>query len=215
MTRLMASISVIVLVACGCGGNDPGASVDAGADLAPVRDVGAHATGKVSPPAHRSDDSPCPPRGPSMSQSCAGQTAPGSCATDADCTAGQDGRCTGGGIAICTCTYDQCNRDSDCSGGQACACHVTLRGLPQGSGPNTCVTANCRSDADCGSGGVCSPSMSVTACVSAIDGYYCHTPKDECGTDADCVADEVGVPACVYDSVRGHWACTLRSFCAG
>jgi hypothetical protein len=171
---------------------------------------GVHPSGTVSTPTeHRASPMACAPAPGST-----GCTGSGSCSVDADCTAGPNGRCYGGGIVLCSCSYEDCKSDSDCSAGQDCACHLTLRGAPSGGGPNTCVPANCRSDADCASG-FCSPSYKADYCESYVDGYYCHTPDDECGVNADCVADAAEYAVCAYDSTLGHWACIAGPFCAG
>jgi hypothetical protein len=135
------------------------------------------------------------------------------CATDADCTAGQGGRCIFAGFYSCACSYDTCNADSDCPTGQDCACRLTFRNT-NGNGPNQCVPANCVSDADCTSG-LCSPSYSTGSCESFVVGYYCHTAQDECGVNADCVAGGIGYPVCAFRPELGHWACVLGEFCSG
>ena len=207
---LALALVVAALLGGGCGGGAGGAG-DAGTSLDLADGGGVHPSGTVSTPTeHRPNADPCPPRPPT--NGCMGG---GSCATDADCTAGQNGRCDGGGIVVCACTYDQCNHDGDCGSGQACACRVTVRSAPTGSGPNSCVPANCRTDADCGPGGFCSPSYTADYCQSYVDGYYCHTASDECGTNADCVADEGGYAVCAYQPTLGHWACVLGPVCAG
>jgi hypothetical protein len=136
------------------------------------------------------------------------------CATDADCSAGMDGRCLPSRFYSCQCSYSDCNADSDCPTGQDCACSVTLR-FTNGNGPNQCVPANCASDADCASG-FCSPSYSTSSpCQYFVAGYYCHTAQDECGINSDCVVDGIGYAACVFQPEIGHWACVLGQICNG
>lgn len=202
-------LSFVIVAAVGCGGTG-----SSGADAATSPDLGgssgAHPSGTVSVPTeHRPSPMACAPA-PASSSACQGGAA---CAVDADCTAHPNGRCIGGGIVLCACAYDDCNSDGDCSSGQDCACHVTLREA-SGRGPNTCVPANCRSDADCASG-FCSPSYTADYCQSYVDGYYCHTPHDECGVNADCIAGVAGYAVCAYQPSLGHWACVGGPFCAG
>ena len=198
-------LALVAVAAFGCG--DRSSSVSRDLAAAPDMVPGAHASGVVSTPTeHRASATAC----------AAAPTLPacqyGTCTTAADCTAGQNGRCVSGRVD-CSCIYDQCNSDSDCPAGQDCACHLAYRGT-MGAGPNSCVPANCQSDADCASG-FCSPSYTTGACESYVDGYYCHTAQDECGVNADCVADGIGYPVCAYRPELGHWACVLGDFCAG
>jgi hypothetical protein len=208
-TLLVFGSFAATVFAVGCGSRGVSSVADAGAP--DLWSAGAHPSGTVSVPMNnRADPMPCAARPASMA--CSGGSA---CKTDADCIAAQNGRCNGGGTVTCVCTYDQCDSDSDCSAGQDCACRITLRGTPDGAGPNRCVSANCRSDADCGASGFCSASRTSGACESYVDGYYCHTPADECGVDADCIPDRIGYPVCAYRQDLGHWACLLGEFCNG
>ena len=134
------------------------------------------------------------------------------CSSDSDCIdAGTNGRCVEWlGPLGCSCSYDGCAGDSDCPSGQPCACH----GSPYmfGSG-NWCVPGNCQVDADCGTGGYCSPTPALPCNMNGRDlycqglGYYCHTPKDECGDDSDYLG--VGFPGCLYDQSAGYWKCEV------
>jgi hypothetical protein len=201
-------LAVALCVACGGGGQR--ISADMATTTPADFSSDAHPTGTVSVPTeHRPTPMTCPTR--PATTGCMGG---GDCKTDADCTAGANGRCNGGGIVYCTCTYDDCNSDADCAAGQDCACRITLRGTPNGTGPNHCVAANCRSDADCASG-FCSPSPKADYCQSYVDGYYCHVSADECGVDRDCVVDGSGYAVCAYQPSVGHWACVLGPVCAG
>lgn len=124
---------------------------------------------------------------------------PTNCASDADCNAGENGRCIAEFIYY-VCTYDQCFSDSDCMSGGPCGCSVGDRY----SDANICLQGDCRIDADCGPGGYCSPSHS--ACGN-LDGYFCHTCTDECVDDADCPELSDRHRLCVYSSEAGHWIC--------
>ena len=160
---------------------------------------------------HRHDDTQCaqPPISPG---SCAGSGADGGgefpCTDDASCTKGINGRCTLDTLnGWCTCTFDQCQRDSDCklAAEPTCACH----GAPYtiyGAG-NACVLGDCRIDSDCGAGGYCSP-------AGALDlyGYYCHTPQDTCTNDDQCGGCSApAVPRCVFATGDHHWKCECIS----
>jgi len=160
---------------------------------------------------HRHDDTQCaqPPISPG---SCAGSGADGGgefpCTDDASCTKGINGRCTLDTLnGWCTCTFDQCQRDSDCklAAEPTCACH----GAPYtiyGAG-NACVLGDCRIDSDCGAGGYCSP-------AGALDlyGYYCHTPQDTCTNDDQCGGcSGAEMPRCVFATGDHHWKCECIS----
>ncbi|HEX6839371.1 MAG TPA: hypothetical protein VF334_22495, partial [Polyangia bacterium] len=126
---------LVLIIAFGCGG---GGGADH-ADLSlPPADLagGVHATGVSTPTEHLATPPTCAPR-PAGSCPVSGSA----CATDADCTQGQGGRCQTTPFYGCACNYDQCNSDADCPGGQACACRLALRGSPSGQGPNGCVPA--------------------------------------------------------------------------
>jgi hypothetical protein len=128
----------------------------------------------------------------------------GFCSTPDTCPACANGlqrRCiTGGGtLSHNFCGCDECNSDQDCSPTTVCNCGGT-RGQ-QGSFGNQCIPANCRVDSDCGPGGFCSPSWFSYFGYMVIDGYYCHTPRDQCLNDADCPT------GCSYYLPGGFWKC--------
>jgi hypothetical protein len=132
------------------------------------------------------------------------------CGSLADCR--PDGSTTGYYYMAClhgACSVDPCITDSDCASGQICACQGQLGGGPPRLG-NACMTTQCQVDANCGGGQVCS--ASVGPCGSLL-GYYCHTPADECLTDADCCGT---TPLCTFQTSKGHWACqTSTMICPG
>jgi hypothetical protein len=133
-----------------------------------------------------------------------------SCQSDADCTDGDNGRCTGNSHDGWYCTYDQCFADTDCGSGAVCNCEGGFR-----SDHNVCQAGNCRTDADCGDNGYCSPSFGTCGNYEGVVGYFCHTRKDECTDDADCDGEgDFGDPYCMYDDGVGHWKCS-NSHCAG
>ena len=140
--------------------------------------------------------SPCRPPGPG-----GGGGGGGECTTDADCTAGTNGRCGFGRIGT-FCTYDACFRDSDCADGEACLCDGA-------AGGNACVPAGCRTNNDCGPGFACSPTFGSCGHYSGFIGFECHTAADECTTDGEC-----GAGYCAFDPAIGHWACST-SECVG
>jgi hypothetical protein len=73
--------------------------------------------------------------------------------------------------------------------------------------PNQCVPAACITDADCGPGGYCSPSI-APLCGNGTDGYFCHTPDDQCDDDSDCA----GYASCTW--TEASWTCEA-AHCAG
>ncbi|MEO6417903.1 MAG: hypothetical protein ABIP39_00750 [Polyangiaceae bacterium] len=131
----------------------------------------------------------------------------GSCAVDADCTEGKNGRCgpSTGNRAGNYCSYDACFVDGDCAAGEACTC---------GPSGNACVPAGCRIDADCGVGGYCSPTTGGGCGGASVTGYYCHTASDECANDADCKATHLG-ESCAWTSTVKKWTCQPLTVCAG
>jgi hypothetical protein len=129
----------------------------------------------------------------------------GECMQDADCVAGDNGRCVWpfGGSNVCM--YDECFSDADCGGVAVCACRID-----ESFGFNRCFQGNCRVDADC-PGGYCSPSgvHIYSSCMTGISagsiGFFCHTPEDECIDDADCGMPDAA--ACLFDVSSTRWAC--------
>jgi hypothetical protein len=137
-----------------------------------------------------------------------------SCSASADCPACPNGltdRCmrsysmSTGTITYCLC--DDCNSDQDCGPTGVCNCDGTLGQTPNIG--NQCIAGNCRVDADCGPVGFCSPTFGSDNGVLFIEGYYCHTPKDQCRDDSDCpfkhcsYSPEAGTWTCFFDSVAG------------
>jgi hypothetical protein len=128
------------------------------------------------------------------------------CTSDADCTEGENGRCTGNAHDGWQCTYDECFADSDCASAADGAPQVCGCAAGPSSNNNVCLPGNCRLDTDCGAGGYCSPSLDQ--CGDYTLGYFCHVPKDECVDDADCVASIGKADAyCAFNSDAGHWKC--------
>lgn len=142
------------------------------------------------------------------------------CRSDADCTEGTNGRCTGDPHDGWGCTYDQCTTDAECPTGTLCDCRSPWRkGSAAGDGPTRCLPTDCRTDADCGVSGYCSPSFDSCGAYSGVVRWACHTAKDTCVTDADCADVDGGTsfgyaPYCAYRQEIGAWTC-LASQCAG
>lgn len=133
------------------------------------------------------------------------------CQADSECVAFPGGICAQS--SGCFCRYP-CTHDDDCGQGSACACAVTWsEGHPNEGGPiyseNACVPANCRSDADCG-GTTCG--VSIDGC-RLTDGFYCHTPEDECTGHAECAALNMGIDRCAYATDQGRWTCVSFYAC--
>lgn len=134
---------------------------------------------------------------------------PADCERDTDCTAGENGRCTGNGHDGWRCTYDLCFDDDDCGAGKACACGGGFR-----SDANVCLASQCRTDADCATG-FCSPTYGSCGNYSGNVGWYCHTCDDECVNDEDCAATGGAFdPYCAFDPSAGRWTC-MDTHCAG
>jgi len=168
----------------------------------------ARATRSSTAQAHRARAEACSPTPPPGTP----QPTGGTCRSDADCTAGKNGRCSpqgGGRMAPQNqCTYDACFVDADCAGPgkPTCTCE------PSG---NFCLPGNCRVDADCGARGYCSPSWPMCSLHGPYRpyGYWCHTAKDECTNDDDCPKpDKKGYgptpTKCTYSEPLGRWTCT-------
>ena len=144
---------------------------------------------------HVKEKKTCPSALPTTTV-CMPQT-PGGCATDADCTAKPNGHCgttSSFGGPACTCIYG-CTTDADCTAGSTCLC-----GDPIG----TCIEAKCTSDASCG-GAECMTYDQSMGCDFLQ--LACHTPKDQCGTNADCTMAG-SQQYCVPDATNGGaWSC--------
>ena len=73
------------------------------------------------------------------------------------------------------------------------------------------MPANRRVDADCGAGGFCSPTWFSAFGRWRVDGYYCHTPMDQCRDDSDCTGQTIAGPTrCSYSVEAGVWSCFFR-----
>lgn len=133
------------------------------------------------------------------------------CQTDSECDEFPGGVCAQS--SGCFCRYP-CTHDDDCGADSACACAVRWsEGHPNEGGPiyseNACVPANCRSDADCG-GATCG--VSIDGC-RLTEGFYCHTPEDECTSHTQCAALNMGLDRCAYKAAEGRWTCVDFYFC--
>ena len=128
------------------------------------------------------------------------------CRSHEECQDGANGRCTGNDRNGWRCDYDRCFEDSEC-GGFVCECGGGFQ-----SDANACLSkGNCLTDADCGSDGFCSPTLGDCGFFGGVEGYFCHTPEDECIDDEDCGG---GSNYCAYDANATRWVCS-DSQCAG
>jgi hypothetical protein len=134
----------------------------------------------------------------------------GKCKSDADCSAGKNGRCSmvGGGRLppYAACVYDACYVDADCGSKNACSCG----GSP--SDGHTCEQGNCAVDADCGTNGYCSPSLGSCGNYGGTVGNFCHTSKDDCMNDDECTDKPGGY--CAYSQEAQKWQCSY-GHCVG
>jgi hypothetical protein len=244
---MMALVTGLVVPACGTksalrtaiDANSTGG--DSGDGRSPADVISVDSKLARIPASHRPQGSVCPQqRGAgllSLSAPCAPDAGPQTqCWLDADCTAGTNGRCFGGGPMACmsSCSYDNCLSDSDCPSSVPCDCRASA----SDTAANTCMTgSNCRVDADCGPGGYCSPSLVgvFCACVSTAfcnpdagggcyegnsDGTWTQVPcacGDSCGhgyfchTPQDtCLNDSdcSNGSTCDFDLPSQTWICT-------
>ena len=128
------------------------------------------------------------------------------CMEDAECTEGDNGRCSSMPRWGWECTYDDCFEDADC-GDTVCGCNGHW-----GSDANVCRGGDCQVNADCGVGGWCSPSFSDCGNYSGVVAHYCRTPEDECLNDSDCTDEFDGY--CMFSSAAERWVCSY-SHCVG
>jgi hypothetical protein len=130
----------------------------------------------------------------------------GACASDNECSAGDNGRCVQNFSGKTFCSYDECSLDADCGSAGVCGCRN-----PASFSANVCFHGSCRLDADCGAGGYCSPSAVEigSSCNMGISpgsvGYFCHTAMDQCVDDADCSTTPEGV--CLFSVDQMRWSC--------
>lgn len=166
-----------------------------------------------APKVHRASATDCPvvkpPENPYIPE--AGTGAPTDCHSNAECTAGRNGRCDGNPHDGYRCTYDACYSDGECGGG-VCACSGASRATN-----NVCLAGGCRVDADCGGAGFCSPTLGSCGHYGKAVAYYCHTPEDECIDDEDCAGASPSSGQsgyCAYEKSIGHWKCSTAE-CVG
>lgn len=193
LARWRSALALVGAVACGTS-TTPQGNVDAGSPSVGAREPAVHRSRSVACPTDR------PPGAPPSTA--------GSCAKDADCTQGKNGRCVAITAGPPSCTYDACATDQDCGANAGvCQCRAVSEG-----GANACRQGNCRVDGDCGGGkGFCSPSaVEVDVyCRAGIPagsfGYFCHTAADECVSDSDC--SDAAMGACVFDVDKARFRC--------
>lgn len=189
----------------GCGESSPESSGSGGSTSTTTSSGGAGGGGAGAVPVnHRATAEACTAARPAGSVD---SGIPGDCASDADCVAGDNGRCVEDLGKPPFCSYDACAVDDDCGAGSVCECRN-----PSAHHANICVHGNCRVDADCGAAGYCSPSA-VTLdpyCTEGVPigsvGYFCHASDDECTDDADCPASGT-FPACLFNVDKVRFAC--------
>ena len=219
--EVTASAAFAFALCAGCGGEARQSAADAGAGAGNAPDASAPdahagsggaalagACGSVPiPKEQRATERACPvARGsvqlPDMT-ACTIRTYI-TCTKDADCTAGQNGRCFANDPCNTVCSYDECLADSDCAVGP---CHC--RSSNSDSLRNECLPgSNCKTDADCSGGcGYCSPSSipNPAGCTIGTLTYNCHTASDECADQNNCHGG--GDYYCAYDAGTARWGC--------
>ena len=129
-------------------------------------------------------------------------TAP--CSSDEECTDGDQGRCSRVEGRAFACTYDECDADADCGAGRLCGCGVGWMGQDR------CLPDRCDGecgDLDCAPSWGCNGPNGAYADESARI-FACHTPEDECRTDADCPGSEFCTRGpFVSEPLFDHWEC--------
>jgi hypothetical protein len=201
----------------GAAGTSPGGALGVAGVVGSTAQAGAAGMTTREPEKHRPTATACDHTRPSAEPDVPADGDPSwvMCQSNAECTDGENGRCTGNGHDGYQCTYDACFSDSDCpalaSGTpRLCQCEGGSR-----ADNNVCLGGNCRVDADCGGGGYCSPTLGSCGNYTGTQGYYCHTSNDECLDDADCNADGSSYPGyCAFMPEVGHWMCSMAQ-CAG
>lgn len=197
--RLRFALPCTLLLLAACGETAPESTGSGGSTTT----TGSGGSGPV-PANHRAAAAACTAARPPGS---IGGGVDGDCTTDAECTAGDNGRCVDELGKPAFCSYDACSVDADCGAGSVCECRN-----PAAHDANVCVHGNCQVDADCGEGGYCSPSA-VTLdpfCTEGVPigsvGYFCHSAGDECTDDAECPSSGT-FPSCFFDVDKLHFAC--------
>lgn len=204
--RVVAMLACAALSACAgkTAGNASSLHGDASLDDGSTLDALPRDSAQRVPKRHRPAALGCP------TTRAAGNGHGKDCRSDAECNAGNNGRCIG---LMCDCvqipcSYDECFVDAECSAGATCACRgeYQVYGMLPDAVPNVCIAGNCRTDADCGSTGYCSPSYDAD-CGRVLRGWFCHTKGDVCIDDDDCTPTKA-FATCNYDPVAGHWGCS-------
>jgi hypothetical protein len=135
---------------------------------------------------------------------CMGQCTYDACGSDSDCPGDVPCDCrpseSSSAANVCV-TASNCRVDSDCGPcgycspsqvGARCFCPSTAL-CPDGGGACYVGTASGWQEVPCECGDACG------------HGYFCHTPRDTCIDDSDCVGDGT----CNYDTVNKMWSCSL------
>ncbi len=219
------AIGVCLCASCGKTSAVPQASDDADAsgllEASAISDGQACGSAVAIPQAHRAVAQNCPPeRGstvPLDTTSCLDTTGM-FCKSDADCTAGRNGRCFASYLSQCQsyCSYDDCLTDTDCPGKEACAC----RSSGASTAPNVCATdSSCRTDSDCGECGFCSPSIPPSGGPSSCSHDLSDGAVTTCGiyfsgnVGSSVLGFDLGGGACSFGASLSYACHTLNDEC--
>jgi hypothetical protein len=138
------------------------------------------------------------------------------CTTDAECSAGPNGRCamtvqlTDDGLkSFCGCRYS-CSSDAECGEGKVCVCGGFL-GLEDDW--SVCAPASCITGADCPSG-ECGLSAYYDGCTTNLQ-LGCRAEGDACRTSDGCTTDGGAFLQCVLPDMSTTWDCKATTCSLG
>ena len=203
-------VLLVALVGCPDGGDDDVQDDDVQDDdatLPDCEDIESLDVGIY----HRETADACPAKREPLSPapSHCGSSQEDECSSHDECTAGFNGRCVSSmESGLCSCAYDQCFSDLECSSTSLCRC---AEQYPfELNTNNTCISASCHTDADCSTGlclgtpffcGAAAPGETLY-----ITHFACASENDECRNHETCFCD--GSPQRCHPDDDGAWVCS-------